>query len=69
MAERDKYGANDCVPGLTSYPSTRARRRHSGKGPPGWLLRPAFGLLAGCEDLFRTIVLHHDGVVEGRQKE
>ena len=73
VAERDKYGANDCVPGLTGYAQVHGRDElpiPEKARLDGYYARHLSFWLE-VKNFFRTIgsVLHHDGVVEGRQKE
>ncbi|GKI15554.1 UDP-phosphate galactose phosphotransferase [Oscillospiraceae bacterium] len=73
VAERDKYGANDCVPGLTGYAQVHGRDElpipEKARLDGYYARHLSFWL--DVKIFFRTIgsVLHHDGVVEGRQKE
>lgn len=73
VAERDKYGANDCVPGLTGYAQVHGRDElpipEKARLDGYYAQHLSFWL--DVKIFFRTIgsVLHHDGVVEGRQKE
>ena len=69
IAERDKYGANDILPGLTGWAQITGRdeleidvkARLDGE----YVQKMSF--LFDCKCFFGTItsVLHHDGVVEG----
>lgn len=69
IAERDRYGANDILPGLTGWAQINGRdeleidvkARLDGK----YVQKMSF--LFDCKCFFGTItsVLHHDGVVEG----
>lgn len=69
IAERDKYGANDILPGLTGWAQINGRdeleidvkARLDGE----YVQKMSF--LFDCKCFFGTItsVLHHDGVVEG----
>lgn len=73
VAERDKYGANDCVPGLTGYAQVHGRDElpiPEKARLDGYYARD-LSFWLDVKIFFRTIgsVLHHDGVVEGRQKE
>ena len=73
VAERDKYGANDCVPGLTGYAQVHGRDELPSPEKArldGYYARH-LSFWLDVKIFFRTIgsVLHHDGVVEGRQKE
>ena len=73
VAERHKYGANDCVPGLTGYAQVHGRDElpipEKARLDGYYARHLSFWL--DVKIFFRTIgsVLHHDGVVEGRQKE
>lgn len=73
IEERDKYGANDVMPGLTGWAQVNGRDE---------LEIPAKAMLDGeyvkhlsfyfdCKCFFRTIfsVLRHEGVIEGRTGE
>lgn len=69
ITERDKYGANDVLPGLTGWAQINGRdelpievkARYDGE----YVER--LGFVFDCKCFFGTIskVLHHDGVVEG----
>ena len=69
IAERDRYGANDILPGLTGWAQINGRdeleidvkARLDGE----YVQKMSF--LLDCKCFFGTItsVLHHDGVVEG----
>ena len=69
IAERDKYGANDILPGLTGWAQINGRdeleidvkARLDGE----YVQKMSF--LFDCKCFFGTItsVLHHDGIVEG----
>ena len=73
IAERDKYGANDVLPGLTGWAQINGRdelpidvkARYDGE----YAQRISFAF--DCRCFFGTIgkVLRHDGVVEGGMKE
>ena len=71
VAERDKYGANDCVPGLTGYAQVHGRDELpipvKAELDGYYAKNLSFGLDAKI--FFGTIfsVLRSDGVVEGRQ--
>ena len=71
IAERDKYGANDCVPGLTGYAQIHGRDELpipvKAELDGYYAKNLSFGLDAKI--FFGTIfsVLRSDGVVEGRQ--
>ena len=72
VAERDKYGANDCVPGLTGYAQVHGRDElpipEKARLDGYYVKNLTFGM--DVKIFFRTIgsVLHHEGVVEGKQK-
>ncbi len=72
VAERDKYGANDCVPGLTGYAQIHGRDElpipQKAKLDGYYVQHLSFGL--DVKIFFKTIgsVLHHEGVVEGKQE-
>ena len=69
IAERDKYGANDVVPGLTGWAQINGRDELEipvkAKLDGEYVEKQSFGFDLKC--FFGTIksVLHHDGVVEG----
>ena len=71
IAERDKYGANDCVPGLTGYAQIHGRDElpipEKARLDGYYAKNMGFGL--DVKIFFGTIfsVLRSDGVVEGRQ--
>lgn len=75
IAERDKYGANDVLPGLTGWAQINGRDSISieEKAKLDGQYRDALrknsidGFLMDCKCFFRTIdsVLHSEGVVEG----
>ena len=71
IAERDKYGANDCVPGLTGYAQVHGRDElpipEKARLDGYYAQNLSFAL--DVKIVFRTIgsVLHHEGVVEGKQ--
>lgn len=71
IAERDKYGANDCVPGLTGYAQIHGRDELpipvKAELDGYYAKNLSFGL--DVKIFFGTIfsVLRSDGVVEGRQ--
>ena len=73
IAERDKYGANDCVPGLTGYAQIHGRDElpipEKARLDGYYAKNMGFGL--DVKIFFGTIfsVLRSDGVVEGRQPE
>ena len=70
IAERDKYGANDVVPGLSGWAQINGRDELSievkAKLDGEYVERISFAF--DCRCFFGTIVsvLKHDGVVEGR---
>ena len=72
IAERDKYGANDCVPGLTGYAQVHGRDElpipKKAELDGYYAAHLSFGL--DVTIFFKTIgsVLHHEGIVEGKQK-
>lgn len=72
IAERDKYGANDCVPGLTGYAQVHGRDElpipKKAELDGYYAAHLSFGLDVAI--FFKTIgsVLHHEGIVEGKQK-
>ena len=71
IAERDKYGANDCVPGLTGYAQIHGRDElpipKKAELDGYYVQHLSFGL--DVKIFFDTIrsVLHHEGIVEGKQ--
>ena len=69
IAERDKYGANALVPGLTGYAQVNGRDElpHSRQGGTGRLLCGTCKLVLDMKIFFKTIfnVLAGRGVVEG----
>lgn len=71
VAERDKYGANDCVPGLTGYAQIHGRDElpipEKARLDGYYVQHLSFSL--DVKIFFKTIgsVLHHEGVVEGKQ--
>ena len=71
IAERDKYGANDCVPGLTGYAQIHGRDElpipKKAELDGYYVQHLSFGL--DVKIFFSTIrsVLHHEGIVEGKQ--
>lgn len=73
VAERDKYSANGCVPGLTGYAQVHGRDELPipEKARLDGYYAQHLSLWLDVKIFFRTIgsVLHHEGVVEGRQKE
>ncbi len=72
IAERDKYGANDCVPGLTGYAQIHGRDElpipQKAELDGYYANHLSFGL--DVKIFFGTIgsVLHHEGIVEGKQE-
>lgn len=72
VAERDKYGANACVPGLTGYAQVHGRDElpipEKARLDGYYAQHLSFWL--DVKIFFRTIgsVLHHDGVVEGKRE-
>lgn len=73
VAERDKYGANDCVPGLTGYAQVHGRDELPipVKAELDGYYAKNLSFALDVKIFFRTIgsVLHHEGVVEGKQAE
>lgn len=75
VAERDKYGANNVMPGLTGWAQINGRDELNIKDKAkldGYYvqhLKSRYGFLIDIKCFFRTIslVIKHDGVVEGRQ--
>lgn len=72
IAERDKYGANDLVPGLTGYAQIHGRDElpiPEKAALDGYYAKNA-GFLLDVKIFFGTFrqVLRHNGVVEGEQK-
>lgn len=75
VAERDKYGANDVVPGLTGWAQINGRdeleipdkAKLDGEYVKALKKSSISGFLMDCRCLLGTVtsVLHHDGVVEG----
>lgn len=69
IAERDKYGANDVMPGLTGWAQINGRDEleipEKAKLDGEYVKKLSFGF--DCKCFFGTIfsVLRHDGVVEG----
>lgn len=72
IAERDKYGANDCVPGLTGYAQINGRDELpipvKAELDGFYAKNLSFGL--DVKIFFKTIasVVRHSGVVEGQQE-
>lgn len=72
IAERDKYGANDCVPGLTGYAQINGRDELpipvKAELDGFYAKNLSFGL--DVKIFFKTIasVVRHSGVVEGWQE-
>lgn len=71
VAERDKYGANGCVPGLTGYAQVHGRDELPipVKAELDGYYAKNLSFALDVKIFFRTIgsVLHHEGVVEGKQ--
>lgn len=71
IAERDKYGANDCVPGLTGYAQIHGRDELPipQKAELDGYYAKHLSFALDVSIFFKTIgsVLHHEGVVEGKQ--
>ena len=71
IAQRDLYGANDCVPGLTGYAQIHGRdefkKKKKAKLDGYYAQHLSFAL--DVKIFFKTIysVLRHEGVVEGKQ--
>lgn len=75
VAERDKYGANDVMPGLTGWAQINGRdeleipvkAKLDGEYVQALKKSSISGFVMDCKCFFGTItsVLHHDGVVEG----
>lgn len=75
VAERDKYGANDVMPGLTGWAQINGRdeleipvkAKLDGEYVQALKKSSISGFLMDCKCFIGTItsVLHHDGVVEG----
>lgn len=75
VAEREKYGANDVVPGLTGWAQINGRdeleipdkAKLDGEYVKALKKSSISGFLMDCRCLLGTVasVLHHDGVVEG----
>ena len=69
IAERDKYGANDVLPGLTGWAQIHGRDEleiAEKAKLDGWYVEHiSFGLDVKCFFGTITAVLKHDGVVEG----
>lgn len=72
VAEREKYGANDCVPGLTGYAQVHGRDELPipEKAALDGYYAQHLSFWLDVKIFFRTIgsVLHHEGVVEGKQE-
>ena len=72
VAERDKWGANDCLPGLTGYAQIHGRDElpipKKAELDGYYVKRISF--LFDIRIFFATFisVLRHEGVVEGEQK-
>lgn len=72
IAERDKYGANDCMPGLTGYAQIHGRDELpiSVKAKLDGFYAEHLSFWLDVKIFFGTIfsVLRSDGVVEGKQQ-
>lgn len=73
IEERDKYGANDIVPGLTGWAQINGRDELpidvKAKLDGEYVERCSFGFDVKCFFLTFVKVLKRDGVVEGKKKE
>ena len=73
IEERDKYGANDIVPGLTGWAQINGRDELpidvKAKLDGEYVKRCSFGFDVKCFFLTFVKVLKRDGVVEGKTKE
>lgn len=73
IEERDKYGANDIVPGLTGWAQINGRDELpidvKAKLDGEYVKRCSFGFDVKCFFLTFVKVLERDGVVEGKTKE
>ena len=73
IEERDKYGANDIVPGLTGWAQINGRDELpidvKAKLDGEYVKRCSFGFDVKCFFLTFVNVLKRDGVVEGKTKE
>ena len=73
IEERDKYGANDIVPGLTGWAQINGRDELpidvKAKLDGEYVERCSFGFDVKCFFLTFVKVLKRDGVVEGKTKE
>ena len=71
IAERDKYGANDVIPGLTGWAQVNGRDElpieEKARLDGEYVKRISFAF--DCKCFFKTIfsVLREDGIVEGKQ--
>lgn len=69
IAERDKYGANDVMPGLTGFAQINGRDEIpievKAKLDGDYVERMSFGMDVKCFLVTIVSVLKHDGVVEG----
>ena len=69
IAERDKYGANDVMPGLTGWAQINGRDELEIPVKAAldgeYVKKMSFGFDVKCFFGTITSVLHHDGVVEG----
>ena len=73
IAERDKYGANDLVPGLTGYAQINGRDEipiAQKAKLDGWYVQH-IGFLTDCKIILGTVsaVFTHKGIVEGEHSE
>ena len=69
IAERDKYGANDLVPGLTGYAQINGRDEipiQQKARLDGWYVQH-IGFITDCRIILGTVsaVFTHKGIVEG----
>lgn len=72
IAERDRYGANDLVPGLTGYAQINGRDEipiEQKAKLDGWYVQH-IGFITDCRIILGTVaaVFTHKGIVEGQQK-
>lgn len=71
LAERDKYGANDLVPGLTGYAQINGRDEipiEEKARLDGWYVQN-IGFFTDCKIILGTVsaVFTHKGIVEGKR--
>lgn len=71
LAERDKYGANDLVPGLTGYAQINGRDEipiEKKARLDGWYVQN-IGFFTDCKIILGTVsaVFTHKGIVEGKR--